>query len=148
VQPRSVDRDRGLGLVEVISAVVLMSVIVIAVFQAVFVSARASSMTTQSAQVQTVLQNASDRVNRAPKGCDYTMYLEAAMLAAAWSPSAITSTVTHLVPDASPTVAGVWESGLCPTGSIPDGLVQRIVITVASPDGKVVRSLEIVKSDV
>jgi hypothetical protein len=43
---------------------------------------------------------------------------------------------------------GTWMNGGCPNGVRPPGLVQMVRITVTSPDGRVTRTIQVVKSDV
>jgi prepilin-type N-terminal cleavage/methylation domain-containing protein len=146
--------DGGYTLVEVLVTIVLMTVVVVPVIEAVITSIRVSSTSRSAAQVETALINAADRVNRAPSGqCDYGRYARAAVQSQGWA--ADRATVTHAYfdpnPDADPLTAdGVWVLQPCPSGvpSPPSNLVQRVIITVASPDGSVRRSTEVVKSDV
>ena len=60
-------------------------------------------------KVDTVVNNAADRVNRAPTSCDYTIYVEAAALSQGWEASAISATYRYYVPGASATAAGTWK---------------------------------------
>ena len=73
------DPDSEFAVVEIVIAVVLMGTVVVAILNAVTTSVRASSVSRSAAQVETAVVNASDRVNRAPKRCDYTIYVQAAV---------------------------------------------------------------------
>ena len=146
-------RDTGFSLVEVVIAIVLMGTVVVAVLNAVAVSVRASSVSRSAAQVETAVVNAADRVNRAPKRCDYTIYVQAAVQTEGWSPDTASVTHEYYVPGADATVEGSWETGAagspgCSGPAPTDLLVQRVTISITSPDGKVRRNIEVVKSDV
>ena len=147
------DGDSGFSLIEVIFAVMLMGVVVVAVLAAVITSVITSSVVRSGARVETVVVNAADRVNRAPKSCDYAPYAQAAVQTEGWSTSAASVTQEYYVPAASPTTAGTWAAGTasspaCPAGTLTDLLVQRVSITISSPDGRAHRSIQVVKSDV
>jgi hypothetical protein len=91
-------------------------------------------------------------VTRAPaKSCDYTVYIQAAAQAQGWNANQVSATYAYYVPpSAGPTAEGTWipDPDGCPNGMQPDRLVQRVTITVVSPDGSVRRTMEVVKSDV
>jgi prepilin-type N-terminal cleavage/methylation domain-containing protein len=143
--------DRGFGLVEVVVTVALMGVALVPIMLAALMTVRASSHSRTSARVETVLANAADRVTRANKVCDYTVYVQAAALAQGWKESQVSATYAYWkAPALGPTSpAGEWVPGAaCPNGVRPDRLVQRVTITVTSPDGSFRRTMEVVKSDV
>jgi type II secretory pathway pseudopilin PulG len=145
--------DEGFSLIEVVIVVMLMGLVITSVLSSVITSIATSSVTRLGARVETVIVNAADRVNRAPKACDYAPYAQAAAQTEGWSPSTTTVTQEYLVPGASPTAQGAWQSGTgttpaCPTGTLTDLLVQRVSITVTSPNGRVSRFIQVVKSDV
>ena len=52
--------------------IVLIALTILPILDATFTSIRASTTVREVAEVETVLQNAADRVNRAPTLCDYT----------------------------------------------------------------------------
>jgi Tfp pilus assembly protein PilV len=141
-------RDAGYSLTEAIVAVLLMSIAVVPIILAAGVSVRSSSQSRTLARVETVLSNAADRVNRAPESCDYTVYVQAAALAEGWEVSQTTVNYKYYEPAATALTEGNWVAGACPNGTRPDGLVQMVTITVAGPDGKTLRSIQVVKSDV
>jgi Tfp pilus assembly protein PilV len=145
--------DRGNTLIEVVITVVLMAIVVVPVLSAVRTSVAASSVSRSAAQVETALVNAADRVNRAPKRCNYTMYAQAAMRIQGWPASTASVTHEYYVPGVDARTPGTWKSGdaLSPgcAGLAPtDLLVQRVTINLTSPDGAIHRSIQVVKSDV
>ncbi len=147
------DPDSGFSMVEIVIAVVLMGTVVVAILNAVTTSVRASSVSRSAAQVETAVVNASDRVNRAPKRCDYTIYVQAAVQTEGWPPNTASVTHEYYVPGSDATVAGIWVAGSagspgCPGPAPTDLLVQRVTISITSPDGRVRRNIEVVKSDV
>jgi hypothetical protein len=87
-------------------------------------------------------------VNRADEGCDYHVYVEAAALSEGWQTTAVVAQYQWYQPAATPVTLGTWNSGACPNGVRPKGLVQKVTITVTSPDGRLNRTMQVVKSDV
>lgn len=136
-------------------AIALVGVVVVPILKAVATSIVASSTSRSAAQVETALVNAADRVNRAPIHCDYIIYAQAAVQTQ-WGPEAasrITLAQYYYVPGASATVPGTWVAGpasspACEIGTPTDGLVQKVRMSITSPDDKVTRTIEVVKSDV
>ena len=141
-------RDPGFGLVEIVVAIALIGIAVVPIMMAAIINVRASSQTRTSAKVETVLANAADRVNRAKEGCDYHVYVEAAALSQGWEVSQAVATYEWYDPADSPTVLGTWNPGACPGGDRTEGLVQKVTITVISPNGDIRRTMQVVKSDV
>ena len=142
-------RDAGISLIEVVIAIAVVGTAVVPLMLAGVSSVKVSSQTHTVAQVETVLVNAADRVNRASESCDYDVYVEAAALETGWAPDRASATYQYYVPgDNSPIEAGTWANGACPGAQRPEALVQKVTIKVTSPDGKVTRTLVVVKSDV
>jgi hypothetical protein len=146
-------RDQGFSLTEIVIAVALTGTIVLAIMTAVFTGVRASSTSRSAAKVETAIVNAADRVNRAPKKCDYTIYAQAAVQTEGWDPSRAAVVQEYFVPGADAMSAGEWRTGAagspgCPGPTPTDLLVQRVTITITSPDGSVRRNITVVKSDV
>jgi hypothetical protein len=151
MRPRS--SDEGFSLVEVVIVVMLMGIVIVAVMSAVITSIATSAITRSGARVETVIVNAADRVNRAPKSCDYSAYAQAAVQTEGWAASAAVVTQEYYTPAVAPTSPGIWTAGstsspACPGGALTDLLVQRVTIRINSPDGRVHRSVQVVKSDV
>jgi hypothetical protein len=79
------------------------------------------------------------------------VYIQAAAQAQGWSANQVSATYAYYEPPvAGPTAEGKWiaDPDGCPSGMQPDRLVQKVTITVVSPDGSVQRTMEVVKSDV
>jgi prepilin-type N-terminal cleavage/methylation domain-containing protein len=140
--------DAGFTLIEIVATIAIMAIVIAPVLDSVITTIRASRTSGDLSQIETVLQNAADRVNRAPKGCDYAVYAEAAALAEGWVSGQVTTQQQHYVPAMTSTQPGTWATGAC-TGPTPtDLIVQLVTITVTSPDGKIHKTIEVVKSDV
>jgi Tfp pilus assembly protein PilE len=146
-------RDRGNTLIEIIITISLMGIVVGVMLSAVATSITASSTSLSSSQIETALVNAADRVNRAPKRCDYTIYAQAAAQTQGWPASSVTVTHQYYIPGATAQSTGTWAVGDpltpgCPGPTVPDLLVQRVTVNLTTPDGRVRRSIQVVKSDV
>jgi Tfp pilus assembly protein PilV len=149
----AVARDEGFSLVEVVITIVLMSTCLIAIMNASISGIRASTSSADFAQIETVLQNAADRVNRAPQKCNYDQYVKAAAQAAGWDPDQATTAYWWYKAGADATVAGTWNTPVapndaCSTPGVAGKDVQLVKITITSPNGKVTRSMQVVKSNV
>jgi len=147
------DRDGGSTLIEIVITVVLMGTVVLAVMAAVVSAIGVSTTARSAARVETAIVNAADRVNRAPKRCDYSIYAKAAVQIEGWDPSQASVTQEYFVPGPTAADAGTWATGNpstpgCSADEPTDLLVQRVTINLTSPDGKVTRSIEVLKSDV
>jgi type II secretory pathway pseudopilin PulG len=146
-------RDRGFSIVEIVVSIALMGTVVVAILSAVGTSIKASSVSRSSAQVETAIVNAADRVNRAPQSCDYTIYAQAAVQIEGWPKENASVTQEYYVPGADATIPGTWATGApgfegCDGVAPSQLLVQRVKVSIVSPDGKVRRSIEVVKSNV
>jgi len=144
------DVDRGFTLVELVMAITVMMIIAVPTMSAVITAIRADVLNNDLADVQTVLQNAVDNVNRVDKNCDYTQYAQAAAVTEGWPAGSIVVAQQHYTPGATPLVAGAWSAGACIGASTTPAalIVQMVTITVKSPDGRVQKTLQVVKSDV
>ncbi len=146
-------RDAGFSIVEIVVSIVLMGTVVVAILNAVGMSIKASSVSRSSAQVETAIVNAADRVNRAPQKCDYTIYAQAAVQIEGWPKENASVTQEYYVPGANAAVPGTWATGAtgyegCNGVAPTQLLVQRVTVSIVSPDGKVRRSIQVVKSNV
>lgn len=123
-----------------------MGIVVAPILTAVAVSIRASSTSLTAAEVETLLINTIDRVNRAPRSddtaCILTGPVNAAVETHGWPGSA---TVGHEYLQ-----AGVWTTDpsgtACPGGFFNTTLVQRITVTITSPEHGVSRTLQVVRN--
>jgi prepilin-type N-terminal cleavage/methylation domain-containing protein len=147
--------DGGFSLVEVVITITLMATVLMAIMDASLAGIKASTSAGDLAQIETVLQNAADRVNRAPLKCNYDQYVKAAAQAANWDPAQATATYWWYSPDLSgdATKSGIWHTpavanDACSTPGVAGKDVQLVKITIASPNGKVTRSMQVVKSNV
>jgi prepilin-type N-terminal cleavage/methylation domain-containing protein len=145
-------RDRGITLIEILITIALIGIVVIPILSAVQVSIRGSSAATDAAELETLLVNALDRINRADRGdyqCDLSGPPTAAVVTAGWPAGQLVVGQEHL-----DTTTGDWVAGACPvsptTGNptFQNGLVQRITLTLTHPDRPITRTLQVVKSDV
>ncbi len=141
-------RDPGTTLTELLVTIVIMGIVIAPVMNAVIGVVKASATNRGLAQVETVLTNAADQVNRAPRGCDYTLFAQTAPSPLGWSLSSVTVQQYHYVPGPVPTVTGTWDNGACAgVGGVPDDLeVQLVSITVRNPDTGAQRTIQVVKS--
>jgi prepilin-type N-terminal cleavage/methylation domain-containing protein len=140
--------DAGFSLVEVVMTIVLMGITLLPLMNAAITGVKASSSSRRVAELQTVLLNAADRVNRAPVKCDYTVYIQAAAQTKGWSPSQASATYEWYEPGATAAVAGTWHPGACSGAAPTQNLVQRVTIQMTSPEANISRTIQVVKSDV
>ena len=148
-EPRT-PRDGGFSFIEIVVTVVLMGIVVLPILAAVRTGVQTSVVSRTAAEVETVLVNAVDRVYRAdrsgPFACDVTSPVAASIEAFGWDP-ATSVIVGHEYLDNDAWTTDPGGTG-CPLGVFREGLVQRVTITVISPDGAVSRTLEVVRGDV
>ena len=144
--------DAGFSIVEIVATIAVMSIIMAPLFSGVIASIRASTYTRNTGQVLSALADAADRVNRAPKDCHYDDYVEPALVSIGWSKTLATVTEAYYVPGTTPAQPGTWTTSTpmsaCIGGVLSPLIVQRVTITISSPDGKVFRKIEVIKSDV
>jgi prepilin-type N-terminal cleavage/methylation domain-containing protein len=145
-----VARDEGFSLVEIVITIVLIGIVVLPLLIASASSITVSSRTREASETETVLQNAADRLNRAPAQCDYTPYVEAALKAKGWDPSLVVASYEYYQPGSSvlASTPGTWVTGACPGGSRPPMLIQRVTITVKSPSHLSQQTIRVIKNDV
>ncbi len=149
--------DRGFSIVEVVVTITLMAVVMVPILSAVATSVKASSQTRSAAQVETALVNAADRVNRAELKCNYAIYAEAAVQSQGWDKNRASLTYAYwvvpvtFVVGATPALPGEWSTdgkACAIADTTTDKLVQRVTISISSPDGDINRVIEVVKSRV
>jgi prepilin-type N-terminal cleavage/methylation domain-containing protein len=156
VRSRRDQSDGGFTLVEVVITISLISLTILPILDATFTSVRASTTAREVAEVETVLQNAADRVNRAPTQCEYHIFIEAAAQAKGWDAAQATATYQYYVPGDTALASdpGTWSTPGntvnegCPGGARSPRLVQLVTITVSSDSGSINRTIQVVKSDV
>ena len=142
------DSDRGDTFVEILTAVVLLGIVIVPLFDAVMSAVKTSTVNRSTAQAESALQDTSDRINRSPLACDYSALAAVAAQAQGWSPSVATVVHRRYVPGPDPSVGGTWVNGACAGGVITPNVVQSITITITAPGARVSRSMQVVKSDV
>lgn len=136
--------------------ITLIAVTIIPIIDATWTSVRASTTSREVAEMQTVLQNAADRINRAPTLCNYKNYVEAAAVANGWRADQASATYQYYTPGATALFGdeGTWSAaGPDPDDACKDGvrsarLIQLVTISVRSETGSINRSIQVVKSDV
>ena len=148
----SMSRDRGFSVVEVVFTITLIGVVIVPLLEATLSSIRASSAAGAIVEVDSVLQDAADRVTRAPTLCGYDTYVQAALISRGWQTSQVTTSYQYYEPGATAKAdtPGTWVGGAC-VGDPPQRtarLIQKVSITVTSKSGAVTRSIQVVKSDV
>ena len=151
-------RDAGSTFVEIVITIALMSLLVVGILSAVITGVKSSATSRNAARVETAIVNAADRINRAPKRCNYSMFAQAAVLSEGWSASQATVRMQYWVPGATSALPGHWEpatpatwetgSGCGASTRPPELIVQKVLVTITSPNGAVTRQIEVVKSDV
>ena len=144
--------DRGFSIVEVVITITIIALVIIPIIQATMVGVKASSTARLVAELDTTLQNAADRVNRAPARCDYEQYIRAALTAKGWNPNNVSATYQHYQPGDELQVVngptGTWLPGACEGNDRSARLIQKVTITVITDQGSIRRTIEVVKSDV
>jgi len=156
-EPTRSQRDAGYTLTEMVVSIVLIGVLILPIMSAVIMSIRSSSLARSAAQVETMVVNAADRINRAePKQCRYDSFARAAVVSQQWNENLVQVSHAYYAPATGPDgqvdlgAAGTWVWGetACALDEPSELEVQLIRIRITSPDGKVSREIEVVKSDV
>jgi prepilin-type N-terminal cleavage/methylation domain-containing protein len=149
-RPRRLAGDQGFTFVETVVTVVLLAIIVVPIMSAVLTSIRVSTITRSASQAQTAMINAADRINRAPLSCDYTLYAQAAVQTEGWSPDRASVQQAYYSPQTD-----TWTDDPpgdpcpgAPGATVTDDLVQKVTITITTPDSQIRRTIQVVKSNV
>lgn len=141
--------DRGITLIEIVITITLLGLVIVPILAAVTASIRSSRVSEDAAQVETLLVNAVDRVNRATRGdfpCDLTSPVEAAVETVGWPATSVR--VDHEYLDVNENWVTDPGGTACPGGSFRQGIVQRVTITITSPDEGLTRSLQVIRGDI
>lgn len=120
-----------------------MGSLILPILAATQTGIKASVLNQDAATVETAIVDAADRINRAPMVCDYTQYAQASVQTRGWDSGQASVTMQHYDP-----ATNAWVTGGCRYASTTDDLVQRVRITITTPNGDVTRSIEVVKSNV
>jgi prepilin-type N-terminal cleavage/methylation domain-containing protein len=165
--------DRGFTLTEVLVSIVLMGTVITVILSAILTLVRVSSSTSDTAKVEAVLTSAADRLAgwaylSCPEANDsgYDVIVSAAADDVDWGhvdAVVITSILywdpllnadTDAATDPHPADGG-WADTNALVGSDGCGedvnftrTLQKVTIEARSPDGEIVRQLEVVKSNV
>lgn len=145
------DRDGGFTFVETVLTIVLIGIVVVPVLAAVRGAVQISSTSKAAAEIQTVLINAADRVQRADGTvtCDFSTFAENAAVAAGWPADDVDVEQQYLDVATGTWMAGPAYGEACPPGGDPQQrTASRITITATSPTGDLQRSIQVVKTDV
>lgn len=143
------EREGGFSIIEIVVTIAIIAIAIVPILNAVTTGIRVSSLQRSIASVETVIQNAADRLNRAPKQCDYSVYAQAAAQYQGWAADRASVDVEFYVPGATAAAPGTWSAGCSdPERGITSLTVQRLTVTVKSPDDRVTRTIQVVKSSV
>ena len=151
--------DRGYSFTEVLVAVVLTGTIVLAIVGAMFAVVRVSKQNDDATKVQAVLGRAADELNGIDyQACpeesavpEYENVSDRAAASVDWDPSTVTITdYRYWNPDTE-----TWDETNSIQGTECNPAVgytssknlQKLTVEVTSPNGNVVRSIDVVKSN-
>lgn len=136
-------RDVGTSVIEVVCAIALTAILIIPLVEGLRTGIRASAINEAAANAETAIVDAADRINRAPQSCDYKIYAQASVQIRGWEAGQASVTHEHYDP-----IVDAWQPGGCRFASPTEDLVQRLTITITTPNLGVTRSLQVVKSNV
>jgi prepilin-type N-terminal cleavage/methylation domain-containing protein len=144
-------RDGGFTFVELMVTIVLMGTIVVALLAATQALIMSSRTNREAAAVESALLAVAEQIERAPRDsyqCEAD--LRPLVFAAAEVKLGLAADeVEHFVETGFQHLAGdTWTDGACPLSGFQPNLVQRIHITITSPDNGLRRTLEVIKGDV
>lgn len=148
--PEARPRDSGATFVEVLVTIVLLGMVVLGILAATRTQVVASKTSREAARVESALLSAAERVERASRSEGYTCDLSGPVYAAAQLKLGVSAAEapTFATLDYEHLTATGWVAGACPGGVYQANLVQRVGITMISPDTGLTRRLEVLKGDV
>src|SRR3954451_1887650 len=149
-RPDASPGDKGFTFVETVVTVVLLAIVTVPIMTAVLTSIRVSTVSRSASQAQTAMINAADRINRAPLSCDYTLYAQAAVQTEGWTPDRASVHQAYYSPQTNTWIDDP-PGDLCPGApgaTVTDDLVQKVTITITTPDSQISRTIQVVKSNV
>jgi prepilin-type N-terminal cleavage/methylation domain-containing protein len=158
---RNQREDHGYTLIEMLVAIVLMGSIVLSIMGGMWAVVRASRQNDSRAKVQAVLGAAGDSIiNYKHWNCPetnqaYVQWAQKAASSVGWESSTVAITQYRYWDPSAPGV-DKWKptNSLSPTecnslaALTPIKTLQKLTITVTSPDGQYTNSLDIVKADI
>ena len=154
-QDRSAPRDDGTTFIELLVTIVLTGTIVLGVLAATQASVRASRVSREASRVESALLTAAERIERASRDdadyeCPLPVDLSGPVYAAAQLKLGVSSGDAPMYASVGyeHLSGGVWQPGPCPPPSeSQQNLVQRITITMTSPNNGLTRTMEVLKGD-
>jgi type II secretory pathway pseudopilin PulG len=144
----AVRRDGGFSFVETVVTVVLAALVIAPLMGSVMALIKVSSLSRAAAQAETAIINAADRINRASLDCDYDAIAEAMVTYEGWPAQSAQVREEWYDPQTNSWVYEGPAGDGCQFGEPTETEVQRVTITITSPDNKITRSIQVVKSNV
>lgn len=137
-------RDDGSTFIEIMVSIVLIGIVVIGILAAVRVNIKASSLIYDAADLETVLLNAADRIDRATiRDCHYENEVNAAAPDETWTITVVEHQRLVADPTGDPDLD--WENCEFPLSAFD---VERVTVRVTSPNGEISRTMMVVKGGV
>lgn len=143
-------RDVGFTFVELLVAIVLMGTVVVGILAATRALVIASRTSREASTVESAVLAAAEQLERAPRDTYQCNNLQLPVYAAAQMKLGVTAAqVPNYVQLGFQHLEGnTWVDGACPASGFQPNLVQRVKITITSPDNGLQRSMEVIKGDV
>jgi type II secretory pathway pseudopilin PulG len=140
--------DEGFSFVETVVTVVLLAMVIAPLMSAVIASIKVSSLSRTAAQAETAMINAADRINRADLACDYEGIAEAMVQYEGWPADSARVREEWYNPQTNEWVYEGPAGNGCQFGEPTQTEVQRVTVTITSPDNNITRTIQVVKSNV